>query len=55
MNQTPIGERLQNIEDEIALVDSTIDAKTLKLWQAFDILKAQVDDLRNLVEGGAKV
>jgi flagellar capping protein FliD len=50
MENLPLPERLTRIEDEIALLDSSLDAKTRELWQAFDMLRAQVDDLRNQVE-----
>jgi len=50
MNHEPLPERLIRIEDEISLLDSSLDARTRKLWQAFDMLRAQVEALRNQVE-----
>lgn len=47
MNQTPLGERLQNIEDEISLLDSSLDAKVRELWLALDAINGMVAELRN--------
>lgn len=49
MNDLPLGERLTRIEDEIALVDSSLDAKTLELWTAFNSIVAMVEELRDQV------
>ncbi len=51
MNHEPLGERLTRIEDEIALVDSALDARTRELWTAFNSIVAMVEDLRDQVKG----
>lgn len=47
MNHEPIGERLSRIEDELALVDSSLDARTLELWTAFNSITAMIEELRD--------
>ncbi len=49
MNHEPLGERLTRIEDEIALVDSALDARTRELWTALNTVMAALDELRNKV------
>lgn len=43
----PIGERLDRIEDELAGLDSALDAKTRELWTAFNSIVAMVEELRD--------
>ena len=49
MADLPLGERLTRIEDEIALVDSALDARTRELWQALNTVMAALDELRDQV------
>ena len=51
MNHEPLGERLTRIEDEIALVDSALDARTRELWQALNTVMAALDELRDQAQG----
>ena len=51
MNHEPLGERLTRIEDEIALVDSALDARTRELWTALNTVMAALDELRDQVKG----
>ena len=43
----PLGERLDRIEDELAGLDSALDARTRLLWQAVNEIRAQVAELRD--------
>ncbi len=47
MNDLPLGERLTRIEDELTLVDSSLDARTRELWQALNTVMAALEDLRD--------
>lgn len=47
MQDLPLGERLTRIEDELALVDSSLDARTLELWTAFNSIVAMIKELRD--------
>ena len=49
MNHEPLGERLTRIEDELNLVDSTLDATTLHLWREIRRIDAELTELRNKV------
>ncbi len=49
MNDLSPYERLTRIEDELALVDSSLDARTRLIWQELDALKVQVAELRDKV------
>ena len=51
MQDLPLGERLTRIEDEIALVDSALDARTRELWTALNTVMAALDELRDQVKG----
>ena len=53
MNGLPIQERVQVIEDEIALMDSTLDATTNHLWQEIRRIDAELTELRNKVNAPA--
>ena len=50
MTHETLGERLTRIEDEIALVDSALDARTRELWQALNTVMAALDELRDQVK-----
>ena len=41
-----LPERLDNLEDELAALDSQVDARTRRLWAEIEGLKIQVADLR---------
>lgn len=43
----PIGERLSRIEDELAGLDSALDARTRELWTALNTVMAALDELRD--------
>ena len=47
MNHEPLGERLTRIEDELNLVDSSLDATTLHLWKEIRRIDAELTELRN--------
>ncbi len=47
MQDLPLGERLTRIEDELALVDSSLDARTRLIWQELDGIKRMVAELRD--------
>ncbi len=49
MNHEPLGERLTRIEDELNLVDSSLDATTLTLWKEIRRIDAELTELRNKV------
>ena len=51
MNDLPLGERLTRIEDELALVDSSLDARTRELWAALNTVMTALEDLRDQVKG----
>ncbi len=51
MQDLPLGERLDRIEDELALVDSSLDARTRELWTALNTVMAALDELRDQVKG----
>ncbi len=51
MNDLPLGERLTRIEDELNLVDSSLDARTRELWTALNTVMAALDELRDQVKG----
>ena len=54
MNHEPLGERLTRIEDEIALVDSALDATTLHLWKEIRRIDAELTELRDKVNAPAR-
>ncbi|MDO9582660.1 MAG: hypothetical protein Q7J24_06065 [Desulfomicrobium sp.] len=43
-----IYERIQNLEDEVRLQDSTLDARTRKLWGEIQKLQTEVKELRDM-------
>jgi uncharacterized coiled-coil protein SlyX len=45
-----ISERVQNLEDEVRLQDSTLDARTRTLWSEIQKLQAEVKELRERTE-----
>lgn len=47
MQDLPLGERLTRIEDELALVDSSLDARTRELWTALNSITAMIEELRD--------
>ncbi len=49
MTHETLGERLGRIDDELALLDSTLDAKTLRLWKEIRRIDAELTELRNKV------
>ena len=51
MNDLSPYERLGRIDDELALLDSALDAKTLHLWQEIRRIDAELAELRNQVKG----
>lgn len=51
MNHEPIGERLTRIEDELALVDSSLDAQTRLLWQEVEKLRGELAEIRSALVG----
>ena len=53
MQDLPLGERLTRIEDELNLVDSTLDATTLHLWKEIRRIDAELTELRNKVNAPA--
>ena len=53
MNDLSPYERLARIDDELALLDSALDARTRLIWQELDALKVQVAELRNQVNAPA--
>jgi regulator of replication initiation timing len=46
MSKPDIYERVQVLEDEVKLQDSTLDARTRKLWGEIQKLQAEVKELR---------
>lgn len=46
MNDLSLGERLTRIEDELALVDSSLDARTRTLWAEVQKLQAIIEELK---------
>lgn len=44
--KSDIYERVQNLEDETALLDSSLDAKTALLWAEITKLRAEVEQLK---------
>lgn len=42
----PFPERLERIEDEVRLQDSTLDARTRLLWAEITKLRAEVEQLK---------
>ena len=55
MQDLPLGERLTRIEDEIALVDSALDATTLHLWKEIRRIDAELTELRNKVNAPGRL
>ncbi len=47
MNDLSPYERLGRIDDELALLDSSCDAKTRLIWQELDGIKRMVAELRD--------
>lgn len=47
MKHETLGERLSRIEDELAGLDSALDARTRLLWQAVNEIRALVVELRD--------
>ena len=43
----PLGERLDRIEDELAGLDSALDARTRELWTALNSITAMIEELRD--------
>lgn len=43
-----ISERLQNLEDEVQVLDSAIDARTRKLWGEIQKLQTEIKELRDM-------
>ena len=61
MNKQTFPERLDAIEDEVAGLESMLDARTRTLWQAIQKIQAEVEAyradlvaLREYIETGAK-
>ena len=48
-----ISERLQNLEDEVQVLDSAIDARTRKLWGEIQKLQTEIKELRERTEPAA--
>lgn len=46
MSTRTFPERLDVLEDELAALDSQVDARTRRLWAEVEALKIQVADLR---------
>lgn len=46
-------ERLARIDDELALLDSSCDAKTRLIWQEIRRIDAELTELRNKVNAPA--
>ncbi len=51
MTQLPLPERLTRIEDEIALFDSALDARTRLLWQEVEKLRGELAEIRSALVG----
>ncbi len=49
MNDLSPYERLGRIDDELALLDSSCDAKTRLIWQEIRRIDAELTELRNKV------
>ena len=48
MNRPELKERVQVLEDELALLESALDARTKALWQAVKELRAEVVRLQGV-------
>jgi hypothetical protein len=46
MNRPPLPELLARIEDEVAGLDSRLDARTRTLWLAIEQLRAEIAEFR---------
>ncbi len=46
MSASTFPERLDRVEDEVAGLESMIDARTRKLWQELEKLRAEVSELK---------
>ena len=47
-------ERLDRIEDEVAALESMIDARTRTLWQAIQKIQAELEQLKSAQQRGEK-
>lgn len=50
MNPVTLPERLDRLEDELAGLDSALDARTRRLWQEVTAIRDLVDELRKRME-----
>lgn len=46
MKTQPLPERLDRVEDEVAGLESMLDARTRRLWAEIEKLRAEVAELR---------
>lgn len=54
MSTRTFPERLDVLEDELAALDSQVDARTRRLWAEVEGLKIQVADLRERLKEAMK-
>ena len=47
MNDLSLADRISRIEDELAGLDSALDARTRLLWQELSAIKRMVAELRD--------
>lgn len=52
MRAPTVPERLDRVEDEVAALESMIDARTRKLWQEIEKLRIEVAELKEKVSDG---
>ena len=50
MNRPDLQERVQTLEDEVAALESMLDARTRTLWREVEKLQAGVKDLQERLQ-----
>jgi len=49
----PFPERLDRVEDEVAALESMVDARTRTLWQAIQKIQAELAEVKEQLKQGA--
>lgn len=50
MSAPPLPERLAILEDEVQAMDSRVDARTRRIWQELELLRAEIGEFRKWLQ-----